>query len=81
MEKLSQSGSDEQVNDWHIGRGWFAPDPYAPGCGCEMLPCGLVSSRAASYTRCDQHGWRSGKTIRTSHLSGNCPVLEGVGND
>lgn len=60
------------MSDMHIGRNWVAPDPFAPGCGCAVLACGLVSARATG--ECDQHSVMAERTIRTMHRAEDCPI-------
>lgn len=55
----------------HIIRGWRG-DPFAPECGCRLLPCQYVEPKE----ECEQHGFRSGKTIRGMHLASECPAKE-----
>ena len=59
--------------DSHIGRGWSAPDPFCPGCGCALLSCGLVSFIEANTRECRQHSAMAGETIRSSHPAERCP--------
>lgn len=61
------------MSEWHVGRNWVAPDPFAPDCGCEVLPCGLVDAAKANELECDQHSILASRTIRTSHLLSDCP--------
>lgn len=59
------------MNDTHISRGW-GPDPFAPDCGCELLPCGHVSMKKANELGCEQHSIPAMKTIRNSHPEDYC---------
>lgn len=67
-----RDGSDNKPKeDWHFGRNWSAPDPFAPGCGCAVAACGLVSVKGV-LVGCDQHGVMAERTIRTSHTESQC---------
>ena len=61
------------MSDLHVGRNWVAPDPFAPGCGCKVLPCGRVSLADANAHDCDQHSLLASRTVRTSHPAESCP--------
>lgn len=67
------------MSDMHIGRNWVAPDPFAPGCGCTVLSCGLVSLSEADERGCDQHSLDAMRTIRTMHKAEDCK--EGASDD
>lgn len=56
--------------DWHLCRSWNPPDPFAPDCGCALLPCGHVSSDAAGD--CAQHGIAACKSMRSGHRARFC---------
>lgn len=56
--------------DWHICRTWDPPDPFAPECGCPLLPCGHVSSDASGD--CEQHGIEAAKSMRSGHRQKFC---------
>lgn len=64
------------MRDVHVGRNWVAPDPFAPECGCAVLPCGLVSLNEANERGCDQHSVLASRTVRISHLSDKCSRKE-----
>lgn len=53
----------------HVSRGWNE-DPFAPDCGCDLAPCGLVVPRAG----CVQHD--NSKTIRQAHPTDECPAFQ-----
>lgn len=59
------------MNDTHISRNWTT-DPFAPECGCTLLPCGHVSLREACEKECDQHSIMAMRTIRNSHPEESC---------
>ncbi len=60
------------MSDLHVSRA-FGPDPFAPGCGCALLPCGMVSFAAANAIKCEQHSIQASRTVRASHREWDCP--------
>lgn len=58
-----------QPATFHYSRGWTG-DPFAPVCGCELAPCGLVDSTRLN-PECDQHA--PTRTMRAMHFADRCP--------
>ena len=55
----------------HMARG-CGPGDLETGCACPKEACGHVDS-ARALPGCVQHGDRYAQTMRSMHLSTNCP--------
>lgn len=56
--------------DWHVGRS-FEGHSIEDDCPCEQAACGLVVD-ATIVRDCPQHGLHAGRTLRQSHMAGDC---------
>lgn len=76
MTEQSEEIGQVEYEDWHVCRSWSPPDPFAPECGCDLLPCGHVDGAKAGD--CEQHSVAAMRTIRSAHRPRFCPTTGGV---
>lgn len=72
LTSLPPTGESALDEGWHLCRSWTPPDPYAPACGCVLLPCGHVDSMAVPDD-CPQHAMAACKSMRSGHRPSLCP--------
>jgi hypothetical protein len=58
------------ITGMHMGRS-FAGTRIEDECPCPKAECGLISS-AATDESCDQHTFRTAKTMRQAHPAAHC---------